>query len=54
MFSPGDVLQLKSGGPHMTAMWSNETETCCTWFPTDQSQEPVTRTFLSVVLEKVE
>ncbi|WP_156357687.1 DUF2158 domain-containing protein [Sphingomonas sp. Leaf62] len=54
MFSVGDVVVLRSGGPSMTVLWSNDSETCCTWFPTSQSLEPAIRNFMSGVLKKID
>ena len=33
-FEEGDVVQLKSGGPAMTVIWSTDNEAQCRWFPT--------------------
>lgn len=30
--SPGDVVQLKSGGPLMTVAWTEDGEAFCEWF----------------------
>ena len=31
-FKPGDVVQLKSGGPAMTILWVEEGDCRCAWF----------------------
>ncbi len=30
--SPGDIVQLKSGGPEMTVEWIDEQVAMCAWF----------------------
>jgi uncharacterized protein YodC (DUF2158 family) len=52
VFKPGDVVTLRSGGPHMTV------ETAagligCVWFPSFDSSQPQTRMFAADVLKPV-
>lgn len=49
-FQPGDVVQLKSGGPRMTVETSDETLTSCTWF--DTKGELKRADFPTVIVEK--
>lgn len=34
---PGSVVQLKSGGPRMTARWVEGAEAFCDWFTTEKA-----------------
>lgn len=58
-FQPGDVVQLKSGGPAMTIEWVAEDEitkaetAACTWFEqVGKRQEAESRKFATVLLKK--
>lgn len=54
---PGDVVQLKSGGPHMTVEWVGESAmgggivASCQWF--DDKNKVSNRTFPPASLQKV-
>lgn len=47
---PGDVVQLKSGGPLMTIRWIEEDEAYCEWF---DNQKNLGNKFALVQLIKV-
>lgn len=56
-FKPGDVVELKSGGPLMTIVFieekNNGAEACCTWFNYFQfSYEPKKEVFKLYCIEK--
>lgn len=60
-FEPGDVVQLKSGGPKMTVEWievdqtTNAETVACIWFEeVGRRQEVASRTFATFVLQKYE
>lgn len=60
-FTPGDTVQLKSGGPRMTVervgkqAMTEEDGVWCVWFDKVGNKQIVQRdTFLPVVLKKVE
>lgn len=48
-FKPGDVVQLKSGGPSMTVLPSKEGEVSTVWYNAD-NREYATATFSPEVL----
>ena len=57
MFNAGDVVQLKSGGPHMTVshlhVWNKQQEAQCDWFEgTKQCGGSFPVTSLKVVAEE--
>lgn len=35
---PGDVVQLKSGGPKMTVLWLDKDRVVCGWFCSDAAE----------------
>jgi uncharacterized protein YodC (DUF2158 family) len=37
-FQIGDIVQLKSGGPHMTVTRSEDESISCTWFDKNQQR----------------
>jgi uncharacterized protein YodC (DUF2158 family) len=49
MMKPGDVVQLKSGGPLMTVHAMNQAGVVCTWF--DAKHNHNTATFPEATLE---
>lgn len=46
---PGSVVQLNSGGPHMTVVTVKGTEVFCCWFENAKTT-PQTYTFLAAML----
>ncbi|TCM07453.1 DUF2158 domain-containing protein [Sphingomonas sp. PP-CC-3G-468] len=48
-FKPGDLVQLKSGGPVMTVSWSNNDELGCQWW-NDAKSEYVIQRFVPAAL----
>lgn len=51
-FKAGDVVTLRSGGPHMTVE-SATGLVACVWFPSFDAQQPQTRMFSADVLKRV-
>ena len=51
-FSPGDVVQMKSGGPVMTVVSTDGDQVECHWF--DEKNKPQSSSFPAVILEKYE
>jgi uncharacterized protein YodC (DUF2158 family) len=53
-FKPGDVVELKSGGPKMTVEEVDEEAggVFCTWF--DEGNQPQQRNFIAATLKKAE
>jgi uncharacterized protein YodC (DUF2158 family) len=49
---PGDVVQLKSGGPHMTAIKLDEECVFCQWF--DDKSKVCGENFLAVTLDWID
>ena len=52
-FEPGDVVQLKSGGPKMTVLSEEDGTTCCNWYDEIEKKFRVSD-FGSVALKKVD
>jgi uncharacterized protein YodC (DUF2158 family) len=48
-FKPGDVVQLKSGGPKMTVVTAKPGEVFCSWFHSGE-MKPLTSGFIPDVL----
>lgn len=48
-FKPGDVVELKSGGPDMTVSAIHEDSAYCEWF--DHKNEPQARMYVLAVLK---
>lgn len=49
---PGDVVQLKSGGPEMTVSYLDDNEAYCEWF--DSKEEPHAQRYAVIVLKKTD
>ncbi len=49
MFKPGDLVQLKSGGPVMTVKEAKDGKTAAVWFP--NSEEIKTQIFVDETLK---
>jgi uncharacterized protein YodC (DUF2158 family) len=50
-FKPGDVVQLKSGGPAMTVSDKSAGQTVCEWF---EGSSPKRANFKTATLAKIE
>ena len=52
-FEPGDIVQIKSGGPIMTVVSAKGAEVQCLWF-SEQAGDVKTATIPTLALEKVD
>lgn len=52
-FQPGDIVQLKSGSPKMTVLWSNDGKTYCFWFD-EHNHRFQDSDFHTILLQKYE